>query len=112
MKTCGCGEQRSPEIAFTPSTCSEPSSNSFLFTSATHSFSRIPGRIARKSSSYAASTIAQAVLSSVISSSVLILRTSCISAWPSTTFTPAAWSANSTGSSIMSTPTGSPSRPR
>ena len=38
--------QRSPEIAFTPSTCSEPSSNSTLLTSATQSFSRKPGRIA------------------------------------------------------------------
>src|SRR5690349_22487150 len=46
-KTCGCGAQRSPEIALTPSTCSEPSSNSTLFTSATQSFSRKPGRIAR-----------------------------------------------------------------
>ena len=42
------GEQRSPEIAFTPSTCSEPRSSRTLLTRPTHSFSRIPGRIAVK----------------------------------------------------------------
>src|SRR5437764_903432 len=44
VNTCGCGLQRSPEMAFTPSTCSDPSSNSTLLTSATQSFSRKPGR--------------------------------------------------------------------
>ena len=54
----------------------------------------------------------QAVLSRVISSRVLILRASCISCWPSTTWMPSACSANSTGGSTASTPSGSPSRPR
>jgi len=111
VKTCGCGLQRSPEIALTPSMCSEPSSNSRLLTSATQSFSRKPGRSSRNRSSYAASTIAHAVFSSVTSSSVLTIRMSCISACPSTTVIPAASSARSTGSSTMSTPSGSPSKP-
>ena len=95
-----------------PSMCSEPSSNSRWLTSATHSFSRMPGFIALNRSSYAASTIAHAVFSSVISSIVLTMRMSCISAWPSTTVMPAASSARSTGSSTMSTPSGWSSRPR
>ena len=51
LKTCGCGEQRSPEIALTPSTYSEPRSYSVLATSPTASFSRTPGRRNRYSSS-------------------------------------------------------------
>ena len=41
-----------------------------------------------------------------------MIRTSCISAWPSTTVMPAASSARRIGNSTMSTPSGSPSRPR
>ena len=52
------------------------------------------------------------MFSSVISSGVFTMRVSCISAWPSTTVIPAASSARRTGSSTMSTPSGSPSRPR
>ena len=54
----------------------------------------------------------QAMSSSMISSRVLITRACCISCWPSTTSMPSRWRANSTGGSIASTPTGSPSRPR
>ena len=36
-----------PEIAFTPSTCSDPRSYSTLLTRPTHSFSRMPGRMLR-----------------------------------------------------------------
>ena len=54
----------------------------------------------------------QAVLSSVISSSVLIMRACCISCWPSTTCTPSACSANITAGSTASTPTGSDNKPR
>ena len=41
---CGCGLQRSPEIALIASTCSEPSSKSTFIAAATTSFSRTPGR--------------------------------------------------------------------
>ena len=50
--------------------------------------------------------------SSAISSSVLILRASSITRDPSVTWTPARCSASSVTMSAMSTPTGSPSRPR
>ena len=52
------------------------------------------------------------MLSSVISSCVLISRAIDISSWPSTTLMPSRCSANMTGGSTTSTPTGSPSRPR
>ncbi len=52
------------------------------------------------------------MLSSVISSWVLIIRACCMSCWPSTTWIPSRWSANSTGGSIASMPTGSESSPR
>ena len=44
---CGCGLQRSPEIALIASTCSEPSSNSVFIACATTWFSVIPGRSIR-----------------------------------------------------------------
>ncbi len=54
----------------------------------------------------------QAVSSSVISSRVLITRARCMSCWPSATSMPARCSANITGGSTTSTPSGSPRRPR
>ena len=50
-------------------------------------------------------------VSSEISSCVLISRASDISCWPSTMLRPSFWSANSTGGSTTSTPTGSLCRP-
>ena len=43
VKLCGCGLHRSPEIALTASTWSEPISYRRLLASATISFSRMPG---------------------------------------------------------------------
>ncbi len=54
----------------------------------------------------------EAWVSSMISSTVLILRASSMSCWPSMTVMPAFCSANSTGGSTMSMATGSPARPR
>ena len=51
VNTWGWGLQRSPEMALTPSTNSDPISYSTLLTSATHSFSRMPARMVRYSSS-------------------------------------------------------------
>ena len=58
--TCGCGLHRSPEMELTASTSSDPFSYRYRFTSATQSFSRMPGRSSRYSSSYAPSTRAAA----------------------------------------------------
>src|SRR5437870_12845669 len=69
--TCGCGLHRSPEMALTASTNSDPRSYNTLLTSPTAWFSLIPGFIARYNSSYAASTIAAEWFSSEISSCVL-----------------------------------------
>src|SRR6266566_4071487 len=110
--TCGCGLHRSPEMALTASTNSDPRSYNTLLTSPTAWFSLIPGFIARYNSSYAASTIAAEWFSSEISSCVLITRASLITCCPSTTLMPSFSSANKIGGSTTSTPNGSLCSPR
>src|SRR6188508_3088370 len=68
LNTCGCGLHLSPDTALMLSTCSEPISNNRCVTSATSSFSRIPGLRCSAMYWYAPSTMAQAVFSRMISS--------------------------------------------
>ena len=80
-------------------------------TSATSWFSRMPGLSFSAISWYAPSTWAQAVLSSMISSSDLTWRASSSTCWASWTVMPSAWSAASMGGSTMSTPMGMSATP-
>ncbi len=110
-KTCGCGLHRSPAIELIASTNSEPISYSRLWASPTTSLSRTPGLRNSKMSWYTPSTIAQAWVSSVISSWLLISRASIITCCPSRTSSPARWSSRNTVVSATSTPSGMSARP-
>ena len=93
------------------STCSEPRSNRYFVTLATSSLSRTPGLSCSESSWYAPSTIAQAMLSRMISSIDLTSRASSMTCWPSRTVTPSSARAASIGGSTMSTPIGMSATP-
>ncbi len=88
LKTWGCGEQRSPDTALMLSTCSLPRSNRNFVTSATSWLSLTPGLSFSAISWYAPSTMAQAVLSSVISSIDFTSRASSMTCWASSTADP------------------------
>ena len=86
---CGCGLQRSPEIALIASTCSEPSSNSTFIAAATTSFSLHPGpQHAGRSPRRPRRRSPAAWSSSASSSSVLSLRASSITGCESATSDP------------------------
>ncbi len=93
------------------STCSEPMSNRSFVTFATSWLSRMPGLSCSAMSWYAPSTMAQAVLSSMISSSDFTSRASSITCCASRTVMPSASSAASIGGSTMSTPSGMSATP-
>ncbi len=102
LNTCGWGLHRSPAIELMASTNSEPIPNRRAWAMPTTSDSRTPGFSISKMSWYTPSTIAQAWVSSTISSGLLISRARIMACWPSTTGMPAACRARNTAVSARS----------